>query len=159
MRRSVIRSATYIAVGLLLVGTLVSAAEAGNRKFYLTPDRVDGSQALTACAPGYHMASLWEIHEPSNLTYNTKLGLTEDDSGSGPPASIGGWIRTGVASSNSTNVGVGNCSAWTSQSSGDRGTVLFLSAAWLVSSTNVSPWDAGLGACNTPNLVWCVSGK
>jgi hypothetical protein len=27
------------------------------------------------CAVGYHMASLWEIHEPSNLRYDTALGF------------------------------------------------------------------------------------
>ena len=159
MRRSGIRSAKYIAVGLLLVGTLVSAAEAGNRKFYLTPDRFDGSQALTACAPGYHMASLWEIHEPSNLTYNTKLGLPNDDSGSGPPANLGGWIRTGSTSSGDGTPGVGNCNAGTSQDAGVSGTTMFLSPLWGLPSTFSSPWTPLSFTCDNAIRVWCVSGK
>ena len=33
------------------------------RLFYLTQTTHDGSQALTACASGYHMASLWETRK------------------------------------------------------------------------------------------------
>jgi hypothetical protein len=69
------------------------------RKFYLTQDGYDGSQALSACAQGYHMASLWEILDPSNLSYDTSLGATVADSGSGPPNGSG-WIRTGFIASN-----------------------------------------------------------
>ena len=32
------------------------------------------------------MASMWEIHDPSDLRYDTDLGLTLADSGSGPPS-------------------------------------------------------------------------
>jgi hypothetical protein len=78
--------------------TIVSAEAAkGPRKFYLTQDKFNGSEALTACAEGYHMASLWDIFDISNLNYDTTLGLTYDDSGSAPP-SDNGWIRTGVPS-------------------------------------------------------------
>ena len=45
------------------------------RSFYLTKATHKGFAGETACALGYHMASLWEIHEPSNLSYNTTLGL------------------------------------------------------------------------------------
>jgi hypothetical protein len=64
------------------------------RKYYMTRDRYDGAHALTACAAGYHMASLWEIHETSNLRYDTELGLTRGDSGCGPPNSFSGWSGT-----------------------------------------------------------------
>jgi hypothetical protein len=37
--------------------------------FYLTKTKHNGAQALTACAAGYHMPSIWEIHDPSNLKY------------------------------------------------------------------------------------------
>jgi hypothetical protein len=69
----------------------------GPRKFYLTQTLDNGSQALSACAAGYHMASLWEIFDPSNLKYDTTLGVTQADSGSGPPSketTASGWIRT-----------------------------------------------------------------
>jgi hypothetical protein len=74
------------------------------RKFYLAQGGFTGSQALTACAVGYHMASLWEIFEVSTPRYDTTLGATTDDSGFGPPKFSGvdnlqfvgaGYIRTG----------------------------------------------------------------
>ena len=86
----------------------------GLRTFYLTKDFHDGSQALTACAPGFHMASLWEIFDPSNLRYDATLGFTRDDSGSGPPQGSFGWIRTGTGATTSNFAGVGNCNAWQS---------------------------------------------
>ncbi len=58
----------------------------GARQFYLTRNRFQGDEALTACAPGYHMASLWEIHDVTYLRYNTALGSTQADSGLGPPS-------------------------------------------------------------------------
>jgi hypothetical protein len=46
------------------------------------------------------MASMWEISDPSNLRYDTQLGVTTADSGFGPPAGTSfvaffGWVRTG----------------------------------------------------------------
>jgi hypothetical protein len=38
----------------------VAAASTGLRRFYLTPYWRYGNTALTACASGYHMASMWE---------------------------------------------------------------------------------------------------
>jgi hypothetical protein len=112
-------------VGLLvIVGTLatlmplVSRGQGGNpfnrdtrRSFYITQTTHTGSQALTACAEGYHMASLWEIFDTSNLKYDTVLGLTQDDSGFGPPSQIGGWIRTGRFASTVGPAGAPNCDA------------------------------------------------
>ena len=74
-------------VGLLvIVGALatlmplVSRGQGGNpfdrdtrKSFYLTKTSHNGSQVLTACAEGYHMASLWEIFDTSNLRYDTAL--------------------------------------------------------------------------------------
>ena len=86
------------------------AASTGMRQYYLTEDPVsDATQALTACHSGYHMASLGEIVDPSNLKYNTTLGDTRDDSSQGPPAFLGGLVRTGYNSDNSTTAGQGNC--------------------------------------------------
>jgi hypothetical protein len=79
----------------------------------LTKNSADGSQALTACAAGFHMASLWEIFDPSNLQYDGTLGRTNDDSGFGPPTADfflnGGWVRTGFGSSATGAVGETNC--------------------------------------------------
>ena len=86
-------------VGVLaLVGALatmmplVSRGQGGNplnrdprKAYYLTQTTHNGGQARSACAAGYHMASLWEILDTSNLRYNTELGFTQEDSGFGPP--------------------------------------------------------------------------
>ena len=133
------------------------------RLYYLTQQTVTGSQALSACAAGYHMASLWEIRDTSNLKYNTLLGATSDDSGFGPPTSANGagealgWVRTGY-DAESSGPGVGNCYAWTSDSGDARGTVAQLNPHWLeVSTANpISPWIAQAIECSSPQNVWCV---
>ena len=48
-----------------ILAKLTDLADKGPRKFYLTKTEHNGAQALSACAPGYHMASLWEIHDPT----------------------------------------------------------------------------------------------
>ena len=139
-----------------LVGRGQGQAPFGPRKFYLTQTTHDGGQALTACAEGYHMASLWEIHDPSNLSYDRTLGLTRADSGFGPTFSDG-WIRTGFTPSGTLQAGLGNCQTWTSANGSDAGTTVALPADW--NSTNVtpiSPWNAGAFHCNQPLNVWCV---
>ena len=169
-------------VGLLvIVGTLailmplVSRGQGNNpiveqlrpRKFYLTQIKHNGGQALSACAAGYHMASLWEIHDPSNLRYDTALGFTQGDSGFGPPIPFPfgppqldrpfGWVRTGNGSANSGTPGATNCHAWTSANGDDNGTFIFLASTW--DSTDVTviiPWRAGVSACDSTLRVWCV---
>jgi len=127
------------------------------RSFYLTPDFYDGSQALTACAEGYHMASLWEIFDPSNLKYDTQLGLSNADSGSGPPSFNNGWIRTGFTATGTSLAGQSNCEAWTSASSTDAGTTVALPHVWsLTNVTVVSPWIAEVRNCGSSFHVWCV---
>ena len=160
MRQASISAARRMTLGLLLVGTLLSTAEAKGRKYYLTKEETfDGSEALTACAKGYHMASLWELLDPSNLTYDTKLGLIRADAGSGPPAGFEGWIRTGFNSSSTSTAGQGNCNAWTSNDGGNFGTDAFLSIQWEGTSNPISPWVADSVPCNATLPVWCISGK
>jgi hypothetical protein len=140
---------------LLTLGLISGTAVAGEHKFYLTPTGVAGDQALTACAPGYHMASLWEIFDPSNLTYDTKLGFVTDDSGSGPPTARG-WIRTGFQAEVSNNAGQANCNAWKSSSSSDYGTIVGLFPIWGVDPISISPWAAHIDLCSDSVPVWCV---
>ncbi len=67
------------------------------RRYYLAPLNYSGSQALTACAAGFHMASLWEIFDFTALTYDRSLGIVRPDSSAGPPAggsAASGWVRT-----------------------------------------------------------------
>jgi len=152
---------------LVLVGGLaaVSRGQGNNplvkqlqpRKFYLTQATHNASQALSACAEGYHMASLWEIHDPSNLRYDTELGLTRDDSGFGPPAAVLGWIRTGLFASDALAPGEANCNAWT-----EAGELQYGSAVTLIGSWNspeervISPWVAEVTQCSGSRFVWCV---
>lgn len=133
------------------------AASTGMRQFYLTQsDIFMGNMALTACAPGYHMASLWEIADPSNLKYNPSLGFKQDDSGEGPPSDTGGWIRTGYASSNSDDEGKGNCNVWASNEDDEYGTVAYLPEGWTAGDDDISVWAVDWNACWHFCHVWCI---
>ena len=137
------------------------------RKFYLTKNDFAGNQVLKACAVGYHMASLWEIYDVSTLQYDTTLGQTNDDAGSGPPSTYSqaltaGWIRTGSRStpSSATN-GQANCSAWTSNSPSDSGTIVGLNSVWDGPGNRFpAPWLVvpmqNPIRCSAPRKVWCV---
>jgi len=67
----------------------------GARRFYLTVQQVNGSQALLACGSGFHMAAFWELENLSALEYASALGKSGFDMGKGPPNDPG-WARTGV---------------------------------------------------------------
>ena len=125
------------------------------QQYYLTTGSVSGNAALTACTTGYHMASLWEIHDTSNLQYNTNLGYTTPDSGQGP-SFAGGWIRTGASSNTTATAGQGNCAAWSSNLNTDHGSVAVLSSTWADAAISISPWLAATAICDTPISVWCV---
>ncbi len=151
-------SVVLVALTISLLYQPATAVPAGPklRRYYQTTTTHNGSQALSACAAGYHMASLWEIHDTSNLEYDTALGLTRDDSGSGPPGGSG-WVRTGFGSSNSPVAGEGNCVAWTSSSENDNGTFVGLGSLWSAPpQTVIDPWIADAVACDTQFRVWCV---
>jgi hypothetical protein len=132
-----------------------AAASTGMRQYYLTTTFHNGANALAACASGYHMASLWEILDPSNLKYNTDLGHTRDDSGQGPPTNIQGWVRTGYASDTSTTAGQANCNAWTSSESSVNGTRAFLPPNWTVVK-DIHVWTVWTFWCDFGFQVWCV---
>jgi hypothetical protein len=147
------------------------------RPFYLTKNKVKGNQATTACATGYHMASLFEIYDVSVLQYDTSLGIVNGDSGSGPPSRATdqddgfGWVRTGSLTTPAPNSlgglsGVANCSAWHSGAPADHGSVIELNSVW----HRFTPGDVIQGVwrdsapasnppgepCNLPIRVWCV---
>lgn len=141
----------------------------GPRRFYLTREQAyKGNQALTACASGFHMASMWEIVDPSNLKYDTTLGATTADSGFGPPTLVAvsaelifnrGWVRTGArsASLSAGDPGTRNCDAYTSDGATAVGTVAWLPVDWATTVLHpTAPFDAEVARCNTPQQVWCV---
>jgi len=149
--------------------TTSPSTTSGMRQFYLSNTVVKGDGAATACAEGYHFASLWELADPSNLKYNPSLGLTSDDSGAGPPTQVvgrlgstysaQGWIRTGYNASTVAIVGQGNCDAWTSQSGTDSGTVANLPSNWSANEQDIGVWNAEVKACNSTAWVWCVQDR
>jgi len=141
----------------------VAAVAIPRRQYYLSNDMYTGSGALTACSAGYHMASVWEIYDPSNLEYNSTLGVTYDDSGFGPPTLViaSGWVRTGYSARTANgDIGLPNCGAWTSSSSESYGTYLRLVSAWdNASSIDFFIWDAATIGCNSIWRVWCVADR
>ncbi|SRR6266851_4120485 len=163
--KEVFRTAVAALLFLLLASLLThnfgnAAAPAKStapaRGYYLTTSTFDGSHALAACTTGYHMASVWEVHEPSNLRYDTNLGSNLDDSGLGPPSGSPGWIRTGFVYSVSDNTGAVNCGVWSSNSAFDNGTQVYLGQDYLNSGPASTPWLGGTASCNFLNRVWCV---
>lgn len=140
-------------------------AGAGRRRYYLTTTRHDGAQAPTACATGYHMASVWEIREPGVLDYESTLGATTADSGEGPPtvAFVGtsapndfyGWIRNGYLAVGNT-VGA-NCAAYTSNSPSHAGPAigLYFEIGYSNSSA-IAPWIWSNFNCSQTLRVWCA---
>ena len=127
------------------------------RKYYLTQGGYYGNTALTACASGYHMASLWELLDSSNLEYNSDLGAVRADSGAGPRAGSGAWIRTGWDSETGTGIpGRDNCAAWTSNDGGHGGTVAWLPNNWTGGHEDMHVWAVDTAACDDFRGVWCV---
>jgi hypothetical protein len=139
---------------------VVSASEmsvtqsAGMRQFYLSQDASQGDSALAQCAAGYHMASLWEIADPTNLKYNTSLGQTAADGGQGPPSDLLGWVRTGYQSDSSSTPGQANCTVW--DALGGSGTVVNLLDYWTTGGFDVDVWNAVTAGCTLSRAVWCV---
>lgn len=140
------------------------------RRFYLTKATSQGNAAMTACASGYHMASRFELFDVGVLEYDAGLGLTADDSGSGPPSrpahgeSIGaaGWVRTGRpsrftepgAASGSAST---NCGAWSSSSHDAHGTIAYLVDRFDdAAGAAGGAWSGEAQSCDIQYHVWCV---
>jgi hypothetical protein len=161
-RNTVVGIITLAALSVLMrnvTGATTETTTAPARHYYVTKATVNGSQALTACAAGYHFASYAEIADPALLTYNAKLGLTAADDGAGPPSYTAGgvgWVRSGF-SSNSQPSGANptNCSLWTSANSTDSGEVAVFDPS--LGNGNAAPVVGfGNGSCSLNLSVWCV---
>lgn len=142
-----------------------SAKAPVSRQYYVSRTPVTGNAALTACAAGYHMASMFEIYDVSTLQYDAALGVTRPDSGSGPPVSVSGWIRTGSRGATGLgNFGGATCSAWTTNSSNESGSAVHLNLAGSPDGHTVmstwwfdrEPGTAYSPKCSSKRYVWCV---
>jgi hypothetical protein len=153
-RSSFTRTAFAFAI-LALAAVAAAPAQAGPKKYFLTVDGFPGNAALDACGKGYHMAALWEILDVTQLKYDAKRGQVREDSGSGPPAELGGWVRTGGVSGAANNVGVANCFAWSSNLAEDYGSAVELNGNWESPAVFVSPWAPFTATCDSVIPVWC----
>jgi hypothetical protein len=126
------------------------------RKYYLSMATSDGADATAACEAGFHMASLWEIYDPSSLRYDTARGYMEADSGAGPPADELGWVRTGRAERVANGPGDANCNAYTSNNPADQGRLVQLEDDWEQEVGPIPPWQAFPDSCGQARRVWCV---
>jgi hypothetical protein len=136
------------------------AVSSGLRKYYRTSDSYLPTEVLTACATGYHFASLWEILDTSNLEYDAILGDYQDDSGYGPLTNRRGWVRTGYNSASTGYPGQNNCLAWSEDDGAYQGTSAELPDQWTSTTPNEIPdigvWIVGNAQCSTAIPVWCV---
>jgi hypothetical protein len=124
----------------------------GRRRYFLSTTSVPGSQALTACGTGFHMASLPELHAATTLAYDAASAPRSGLDGVGPPTQLYRWVRT-LAPSDVDTVN-GNCALWTSTTPATYGRIL----KWGSASTSapLGPWIAQAGDCSVPSFVWCV---
>lgn len=142
-----------LAAAVLQQFSTVEAAPPRNsdprRAYYLTRTSHTGSEALSACDAGYHMASAFEIANPSALRYDASLGVVNADAGSGPPAQGGegvGWSRSGGTE------GTRNCGLWTS----DTGEGPWASFTLFGYETQTPGLLVTIHSCAQPMPVWCI---
>jgi len=130
------------------------------RRYYMSFENTDGAGARNACALGFHMASLYELHDPSQLSYDwTHTPLPNYDTGLGPVTGIHAWVRTGDINTSglSTQPGRSNCLGYTSNSPNDYGTVAALSVWWDLPALGATPWVAQTNQCSFAfGSTWCV---
>jgi len=144
------------------VDALVATAAAADsrRWYYVTTSPVAGAEPDEECATGFHMASMYELLDMSNLRYDTTRGVTMADSGSGPPRWTKGWVRTGNDAEDGNYRGLANCLAWSSSDEGHYGTVVEVNQptvdTWHSSSITISPWYSSTLTCNENSSVWCI---
>ena len=134
-----------------------------HKTYYLTATSFTGGGAITACDSGFHMASLSEIRDPSNLQY----AIVSIPVHEAPPSTVEsshklnhmGWIRTGEAPLCEYP---DNCDFWTSSSDRQSGTTMERHS----SRGSVRPepsvkdpitsWHKTLTSCALPEHVWCM---
>jgi len=160
-----------VALGAAGCAVLHRSGPGAGRRFYLTVETFPGNKVLDACARGYHMASRFELLDVAMLRYDSGVGFTTDDAGSGPPshaAAYGsqdpsGWVRTGGSSrftdaTERQGSALTNCAAWSTSSPDAYGTVAYLSDRFTVGDGTAAPvWNGGSERCDVPHHVWCIA--
>jgi hypothetical protein len=151
-----------------LPATVNTGVQGKPTMYYLTSSLVSGTYATFACWTGFHMASIFEILDGSNLQYSTGLpdalsDLVHLDQGDGPPTLDFGWVRTGydsTANPGTTQVPASvNCNNGTTRTDNDWGTV----ARRYDKATDSQMYSEWVGVsarqCNQSYHVWCVENK
>jgi hypothetical protein len=155
-------NATNEAVGTLQA-TINDGVPARAKMYYLTVTSFTGGDAITACDPRFHMASISEIQDPSSLQYATRSTPAYE----APPSTVEsshkpnhmGWIRTGKVPFWGYS---DNCDFWMSSSDRQRGTTMErYSSRGSVrpepSATDpITSWHKTLTSCALPKHVWCI---
>jgi hypothetical protein len=133
------------------------------RRYYLTAETHNGANALSACTAGYHMASFWELFDPSQLQYATVpqrgvATLIRADQGSGPPTGSDsfGWVRTGYFSQSGLPdaPGLTNCDAYTITTG--FGTAISPKYTWNFNAEAFAAWDFNSASCGSSLPVWRI---
>jgi hypothetical protein len=135
-----------------------SCSPRGTRRYYLSEGGYDGSEAIGACVPGFHFASMHEVRSTSVLEYDglrPTSSLVNDSGVGGPGTFQTGWIRTGAASSGGVP-GFVHCNLWTSGSSLEDGTIAHLNHLWATDPDASDRWVTGSIPCNSSQRVWCI---
>ena len=148
-----------------LLETVNAGVPVKPKMYYLTVNGFNGGDAIKACDPRFHMASISEIQDPNNLQYVNRSTTAYDapayDQGFGPPSNHMGWVRSGVYSQSGFAY---PCDVYLSSSDQQSGTTMSLYAFWYdptaVADLNTPHtymgWHAAHHPCSEPEPVWCV---
>jgi len=155
--RSTIVTLFFVILCAALVSTHHRVAYAQEKDYYLTIALVQGNGVPGACVSGYHVASIVELSDLSKLHYLTTYAgayqmAAADDQGDGPPAFVGGWVR-----SNGNVAGLGNCDVWSTNSSSISGTLGEVEGSYNSTTGQVQVYLSYQSlACNKTAHVWCI---
>jgi hypothetical protein len=131
---------------------------AERRRYYLTPNQLQGNHGANDCAFGFHMASIFELLDLSDLEYDRTRGYLLNDIGSGPPEAQG-WARPGTNGGATTSCSTGqiNSPPWSSNSATSDGVVVTPIWGSFATSTDSTPrWRSQVMQCDDAFRVWCV---
>jgi len=146
-----------------LPATVNGGVQVKPKVYYLSKNSFDGGDAIKACDLGFHMASISEIQDPSNLQYANKSTTASDslvdDQSKGPPLFHMGWVRSGVYPSSGF---VYDCEDFRDKYETQLGTTLalydlpFNSDTTQPASYPTKGWYTTRYTCSQPEPVWCV---